>query len=136
MVGLDAAALPVIVVSRAADFWDGSSAPLDHRRARERLRMVALNRTIVRFSLGRLLMTPGAIDAMARSGDSPLTFLRRHAAGDWGDVCASDAKRNNAAVRDGSRILSAYSTSADEKLWIITEAEPREATTILLPSEY
>lgn len=81
-------------------------------------------------------MTPGAIDAMAQGGDSPLKFLRRHAAGDWGDVCAADAKLNDAAVRDGSRILSAYRTSAGDKLWIITEADPREVTTILLPSEY
>ncbi|MHB1422633.1 MAG: DUF7192 family protein [Gemmataceae bacterium] len=44
------------------------------------------------------------------------------------------------AVRDGSRILSAYRTLQGEKLWIITEAEGddgrRGSTCILLPEKY
>lgn len=81
-------------------------------------------------------MTPGAVDAMARSGDSPLSFIRRHVSGDWGEVCGEDKRLNDRAIADGGRILSAYITGAGEKLWVITEAEPREATTILLPEEY
>jgi hypothetical protein len=87
------------------------------------------------FALGQLVATPGALAAMERSGESPAMFLGRHAAGDWGDVDAEDRRSNDLAVRDGTRILSAYRTRRGDKLWIITEAD-RSATTILLPEEY
>ena len=38
-------------------------------------------------------------------------------------------------LRNGFRILSAYTTRAGEKIWVITEAD-RSATTFLLPEEY
>jgi len=38
-------------------------------------------------------------------------------------------------VREGFRLLSAYRTTAGERLWIITEAD-RSVTTLLLPDEY
>ncbi|HEY1598852.1 MAG TPA: hypothetical protein VGG64_04575 [Pirellulales bacterium] len=92
------------------------------------------------FSLGRNLATPGAIEALAASGQTPAEFLRRHIAGDWGDVCPEDAKRNDEALVDGSRILSVYRTKKGVKVWIITEAADdngnRSATTLLLPSDY
>ena len=73
-------------------------------------------------------------------GQSPACFLSRHVAQDWGDLDEEDKQLNDQAVQDGSRILSAYHTSDDTKLWIITEAEDgsgqRAATTILLPQEY
>jgi hypothetical protein len=67
-------------------------------------------------------------------------FLDRHARGDWGDVCADDKQANQNSLVDGSRLLSAYKTARNTKLWIITEAADDEghrvATTILLPEEY
>ena len=63
-----------------------------------------------------------------------LPLLIRHRSGDWGDVCADDARANREALDTGLRILSAYDTAAG-RLWIITEAD-RSATTVLLPSEY
>lgn len=93
-----------------------------------------------RFSLGRVLATPGAIDALAESGQSPTEFLSQHAAGNWGIVSADDQAANEESLIDGSRILSAYTTSKGQKIWIITEAADdtghRAATTILLPDEY
>jgi hypothetical protein len=89
-----------------------------------------------RFRLGRLLLTPGASDALVRSGESPLPFLRLHASGDWGEVGDEDKRLNDRALSDGSRVLSAYVTRLGERIWVVTEADPREATTILLPSEY
>ncbi len=69
-----------------------------------------------------------------------MEFLSRHGAGDWGDVCDEDKRLNDEALKDGSRILSAYKTTTGVKLWIITEAADdngqRAATTILLPEEY
>ena len=86
------------------------------------------------------MATPGALQALADSGESPGQFIARHARGDWGEVCAEDARLNDEAVKDGSRILSAYRTAKGERIWIITEAADdsgnRAATTILLPDEY
>jgi hypothetical protein len=87
------------------------------------------------FQLGTLTATPAALAALLRSGQAPQFFLVRHARGDWGDVDAEDWKLNDAAVREGSRILSAYTTLNGERVWVITEAD-RSATTILLPEEY
>lgn len=87
------------------------------------------------FGLGRLLATPGAIDALAKAGVQPSDLLRRHSAGDWGDLGQEDDAANDFAVLEGSRILSAYTVGDGVRIWIITEAD-RSATTILLPSEY
>jgi hypothetical protein len=88
-----------------------------------------------KFSLGQLAATPGAIEAMEESAQAPDFFLQRHVRGDWGEVNGEDWQLNDQALRDGSRILSAYRTLKGEKLWIITEAD-RSVTTILLPEEY
>jgi len=45
-----------------------------------------------------------------------------------------DKQENEFSVQHGFRILSAYTTSAGEKIWIIIEAD-RSATTMLLPNE-
>jgi hypothetical protein len=92
------------------------------------------------FCFGQLLITPGALEALRRAGQSAIEFLQHHVRGDWGDVCGDDRQANDDALNDGARILSAHRTSLDEKLWVITEAADdaghRAATTILLPSEY
>jgi len=87
------------------------------------------------IKLGQVLMTPGAQAALEASKESPWAFLTRHIKGDWGDVDAEDRGLNDAAVRDGSRVLSAYVTSDGTRIWVISEAD-RSATTILLPDEY
>lgn len=67
--------------------------------------------------------------------------LTRHYYQDWGDLCDEDKKRNNWAVKNGERLLSAYDIPKElrigyaEKIWIITEAD-RSATTVLFPHEY
>jgi hypothetical protein len=88
-----------------------------------------------RFPLGEIVATPGALDALQESGQTPVFFLAKHARADWGEVCPSDAHLNDQALVDGSRLLSAYRTLKNERLWIITEAD-RSSTCILLPSEY
>lgn len=88
-----------------------------------------------RFALGQLLMTPGAIEAFARTGEDPMGYLRRHVMGDWGVVDAEDARENEFSVAHGFRILSAYVLRDGTKVWIVTEAD-RSVTTILLPDEY
>jgi hypothetical protein len=92
-------------------------------------------RETFRFDFGRLVATPGALAAIAESGQCPTDFLSRHLRCDWGDVSKDDAALNDAAVDSGERLLSAYTTLKAQRLWIITEAD-RSATTILLPDEY
>lgn len=93
-----------------------------------------------KFPLGQLLTTPGALAALAESGQSPAEFLVRHVQGDWGDMSADDKQLNDEALIDGSRIMSAYRTSKGTKLWVITEAADenghRVCTTCLLPDDY
>lgn len=92
------------------------------------------------FTLGAVYATPGALEICPLHR---LQCLKRHAQGDWGNVCPDDAKENTRAMRDGNRILSAYPIDpakpckghGDNCFWIITEAD-RSITTFLLPSEY
>lgn len=92
------------------------------------------------FRPGRILATPGALSALTHAGQHASEFLRRHLAGDWGEVSADDKAANDESLVDGSRLLSAYLLTTDVKIWIITEAVDdhghREATTVLLPDEY
>lgn len=87
------------------------------------------------FPLGTMVATPGALEAMRESDEMPLTFLARHASGDWGDLDSHDKRANNSALVSGTRIFSAYRTANGERLWVITEAD-RSSTCILLPDEY
>ena len=87
------------------------------------------------FPLGRLLVTPGALEAMAESGLIPAHILARHSCGDWGLVDEEDQRLNDESLRDGSRLLSAYETQLGVRLYVITEAD-RSATTILRADEY
>lgn len=87
------------------------------------------------FSLGQLVATPGALAALAKTGQTPLDFLSRHVCGDWGDIDKDDCKENELGLKRGFRLLSSYRTNAGVKVWVITEAD-RSATTILLPGEY
>ncbi len=89
----------------------------------------------VRFSLGRVFMTPGAIEALEGAGRSPQEFLSRHARLEQGELSDEDYKENLFSVDKYLRIFSAYKTSNGVKLWIISEGD-RSATTVLLPSEY
>ena len=89
----------------------------------------------VRFSLGRLVATPGALEVMERASANPAEYLARHATCDWGEVDADDWAANDRALVDGTRLLSAYRLPDGATLWVITE-DDRSATTFLLPSEY
>lgn len=104
--------------------------------------MVALKKLgasrVAKFALGSMVMTR-SVAAMIERGelgyDEVLLMLSRHVRGDWGSVCASDAKENDNALRNGERLLSSYTSRGGEKLWVITEWD-RSATTVLLPSDY
>ena len=88
-----------------------------------------------RFSLGQILTTPGALEALNQTNQEAVILLARHVTGDWGDLVEEDKQENEYSVDKELRIFSAYSLENGVKVWIITEAD-RSATTILLPGEY
>lgn len=89
----------------------------------------------VRFPLGQVVITRNALHTL--SAADVHQALRRHAAGDWGDVCEEDRQENEFSLDKHLRLFSAYHTTEipPRKFWIITEAD-RSATTVLLPEDY
>jgi len=69
------------------------------------------------------------------AGQSASEFLRLHVVGNWGIVDEEDQEANNLALKDGSRLLSAYRLKSGVKVWIISEAD-RSSTCVLLPEDY
>jgi hypothetical protein len=123
----------------------------EDKKSRDRRTPIESHR--IRFPLGKLYATPGALSALVQisvlktpfPGQCPndqanamtlaLPYVQRHACGDWGDVDAEDDRANDDALKCGSRLLSAYQLESGKRLWIITEGD-RSATTVLLSSEY
>lgn len=92
------------------------------------------------FQLGQIVATPAALALLEKHGVHPATLLHRHVCGDWGDMDKHDRAANDAAVKNGSRIFSAYVINKD-KFWVITEAASddglsRASTCIMLPQDY
>jgi hypothetical protein len=94
----------------------------------------------MKFQLGQIVATPAALKVLEEAGQGPDFFLDKHCAGDWGEVDDFDKRANDEALVNGDRLLSAYRTLKNVRLWIITEAADdqnnRVATTLLLPQEY
>jgi hypothetical protein len=88
-----------------------------------------------RFTLGDVVATPGALDALRRNHAGAWTYLRRHVTGDWGDLDTEDVAENELSLVEGFRLFSRYTLPDGTRLWVITEAD-RSCTTLLLPEEY
>jgi hypothetical protein len=87
----------------------------------------------MKFALGRLVTTPAALAAL--NAEDVVAAIRRHVTGDWGELDEHDRKENELSLREGFRLLSAYTDSGGTRFWIITEAD-RSVTTVLLPEDY
>lgn len=83
--------------------------------------------------LGQTVATPAALDVLTQP--DIVAALRRHSAGDWGEVDDEDRAANDDAMRVGERLLSVYRAANGTTFWVITEAD-RSVTTVLLPSDY
>ena len=89
--------------------------------------------TTLPFALGQTVITGSAAERL--DPYDVYAALRRHATGDWGEVDAEDEAQNERSLKEGFRLLSAYTDRNGVKFWIITEAD-RSATTVLLPEDY
>jgi hypothetical protein len=65
------------------------------------------------FPLGQIVATPGALEALEVSQQSPAEFLERHAKGDWGELSADDIAENEFSLKNGFRLLSSYCTATN-----------------------
>ena len=81
-------------------------------------------------TLGQTVITGNAADALHPA--DVLDALRRHARGDWGEVCAEDAAANELSITEGFRLRSAYTDRNGVEFWVITERD-RSSTTVSLP---
>lgn len=93
-----------------------------------------------RFELGRIVITPGALEAC------PAVFLQkclaRHVAGDWGCIGEQDVLQNEVGISEPWSVMSAYVIDptkpyagyCENRLWITTSAD-RSVTTLHLPRE-
>ncbi len=89
------------------------------------------------FDLGRTVATAAVVERIP-----PMELFRAfmaHSHGEWGSVCAADAKANNDALVSGARIMSVFHVPVSTgegwlTVWLITEAD-RSITTALFPEE-
>jgi hypothetical protein len=93
-----------------------------------------------KFELGQVVMTTSLQQTIHASDpenwQADLTqMLNRHVTGDWGEVPKEDKQFNDDCLERGQRLLSAYTSWAGVKVWIITKHD-RSATTLLLPEDY
>ena len=86
-----------------------------------------------KFSLGRLVATPGALAALTH--EEILVAVGRHAAGAWGELDEADRAANERSLAEGARLVSVYRSAASVRFYVITEWD-RSVTTVLLPEEY
>src|SRR5262245_50704602 len=75
------------------------------------------------------------LSAFAATGENSINFIAPHMNLDLGTFGPEGQVANLRAVRDGTRVFSAYDLRDGICIWIITEAD-RSVTTILLPEEY
>lgn len=88
----------------------------------------------LRFPLGHVVATPGALALLEQHGANVWDFLFRHQQGDWGEIDQKDAAMNDHSADNSERTFSVYELGKD-RIWIITEGD-RTVTTILLPEDY
>ena len=92
----------------------------------------------MKFKPGQMVLTRGVNDLIACNEEFAkhvMLSLKRHVAGDWGDVCDEDRVTNEIALLEGDRLFSVYKKNGVPTIWIITEWD-RSVTTTLFPEEY
>ena len=92
---------------------------------------------MMKFDTGQVVCTTNLQNKVGEDNMSSVVSraLARHISGDWGDLSEEDKKSNDKALKDGERIMSAYNTENNIRIWVITEWD-RSVTTVLLPEDY
>ena len=73
------------------------------------------------LQLGTLLITPNAQTNLDPA--DVLEAIHRHSIGDWGELDDEDNAENDLSLKEGFRILSAYTDRNNSRFWIITAAD-------------
>jgi hypothetical protein len=99
--------------------------------------------TAAKFELGKIMYSAGVVKKRNEDGGFVLFVrhcLRRHSEGDWGELDSRARQTNDAAILDGSRIISTYAVPdaspnpEKARIWILTERD-RSATMVFFLSE-
>ena len=91
-----------------------------------------------RFPLGKTTYSDGIRELIASDPVAEMslnTCLRFHQDGQWGNSDPEDVRANEQSLVDGGAVISCYQLQG-RTIVIITDAEPRETTTVLLREEY
>lgn len=92
------------------------------------------------FSLGLLVVTPAAENAIQAAEADLADLLRRHVSGDFGsDINQDDhdSQANRYAIEHGGSITSSYRLSDQIKVRVVTYCQTvRDYTSVMLPEEY
>ena len=91
--------------------------------------------TLPRFDPGRVVATPGVVEALNRAGQSVWSILVRHLSLDCGECDEAGRTANDRAVEKGTHILSTYRLTTDETVWVVTDGD-RVSTRLTLPDEW
>ena len=86
-----------------------------------------------RFYLGQIVVTSNALNILDEG--SIRIAIRRHGAGEWGELDSHDLEENERALREGGRLLSVFRDRTGTRFYVITDSD-RSVTTVLLPEDY
>ena len=90
----------------------------------------------IKFLLGKVYVTPTAVEALIRNEEELMHLLKRHREGDYGaEMCYDDRVVNEESIKRGDRVLSSYTLKDGTVIWIITSAGWQE-TLALVREEY
>lgn len=91
-----------------------------------------MSMSIALFRLGKIVTTPKALERLTQQ--DILNGIKRHQAGDWGEVDEYDRQMNHRALAQGGCLCSVFCSANGIAFWLITEAN-RSLTHVLLDEE-
>lgn len=84
------------------------------------------------FRLGKIIKTLNAQELIPSQDIQKA--IRRHQAGDWGEISEGEKAANDQALEVGRQIVSVYRPASGPQFLLITEGD-RSVTTVLLPED-
>ena len=90
----------------------------------------------IKFLLGKVCVTPAAVESLIRNEEELMRLLKRHREGDYGmDMCYDDRVVNEESIKRGGRVLSSYTLRDGTVIWIVTSGGWTEST-VMVREEY